>query len=296
VGSHVARALASRQEWSVCALVRPSSDLALLQPILDRIHLERSDGSYAQLEAVLRRVRPDTVVHLASFAPSSAKPEQVEEVISANVSFGTALLAAMAQTGVSRFVNTGTFWEQMDGEARHKPVDLYAACKQAFQDILRFFEEAHGVKAVTLRLFGVYGPGDPRPKIFFLLKKSLGKETISLSPGWQELDLVYVDDVAEAYVKAVEYLAAKKDTNPEVFEIGSGNCLPLREIAKVYQECAGKILNIQWGGVPYRAREIMRSRADIRSAKEKLNWKPTHDLKSGISRMFREETTAAVPL
>lgn len=293
LGSRLVRAFAAEGKWKVCALLRPSSNADCLAPFLERIDVQRSSG-FHELVSVMKRVRPDVVVHLAACGSRDSGSDRPEDVLSANVTFGTLLLQAMSEAGVSRLVNTGTFWEQMDGNSVYRPLDLYAASKRAFQEIIRYYEDAHGLKAVTLRLFGVYGPHDPRAKFFSLFRKSLSEETpVALSPGGQELDLVYADDVVEAYAKAVDYVAAKEDSAPETFEIGSGACASLRAIAGIYEECAGRTLNVTWGGVPYRRREVMRSRADLSSAATRLGWEPRHDLRAGITKMLEAESQPA---
>jgi len=294
IGSRVAQALAARESWRVTALARPDSKTTLLGPVLGQISLERCDGTFQQLSEIFRRVKPDIIVHTAASNASLRNPERAGDIIAANVTFGAALLEAMVENGTTRFVNTGTFWEEMDGDGKFRPIDLYAASKRAFQNIMRFYEDAHGLHAVTLKLFGVYGPGDPRPKVFSLFKKSSSaKEPVAMSPGLQKMDLIYVDDVAEAYVKAVEYVECKKGSASETFDIGTGVATPLKEIARIYEACSGERLNILWGGIPYRAREAVDARADIAPAKEKLKWKPTHQLKSGISRLLNEEKVRA---
>ena len=68
--------------------------------------------------------------------------------------------------------------------ADYSPVDLYAASKRAFQALLRFYEEARGVRALTLRLHGTYGPGDRRGKVVELLIGALDDpQPLEMSPG-----------------------------------------------------------------------------------------------------------------
>ncbi len=297
VGSRVAAHFAEDPSFHVTVLVRPTSSTDLLKPVLAKISVELVGDGPASIETILKRAKPDVVVHLASSAPSATPNQSVKDVVSANILFGTELLQAMLTCGVKNFVNTGTFWEEMGGDGVYRPLDFYAATKRAFQNILRYYEDAHDFRAVTLKLFGVYGPRDPRPKVFALFKRATtSAEPIGLSPGKQELDLVYVDDVANAFIKAASYVAQKSSPITEVFEIGSGVCTPLQEIAKIYEQCSGAKLNVRWATVPYRPREVMRSCANIASAKEKLDWKPQHDLKSGISQMLKQETAASASL
>jgi nucleoside-diphosphate-sugar epimerase len=220
----------------------------------------------------------------------SHRLDQVKELITANILFGTLLADAMVRNEVRALVNTGSFWEHMDGTDDYRPVNLYAATKRAFQDILKYYEDADGLHHVTLKLYGVYGPHDSRSKIFSLFRKSMtSAEPLKLSPGRQVIDLVYIDDVVSAYEKAIEYVYKDEAAGSATVSIGSGVGLSLHEIAKVYEDCVGHPLNIKWGGRSYRPREVMRSVADLEPAWRILGWKPSIDLKSGILHMLKEE-------
>ena len=96
-------------------------------------------------------------------------------MVTANVGFGTALAEAVSQAGDCTFVNTGTVWQHYDARP-YSPVSLYAAMKQAFTDVLRFYQEVAGLPVVTLELTDTYGPGDPRPKLLPILFKRRARE------------------------------------------------------------------------------------------------------------------------
>ena len=188
-------------------------------------------------------------------------------------------------------VNTGSFWEQMKSGQDNIPVNLYAASKICFENILRYYADAKNLRFITLKLFGVYGPNGPRGKIFSLLKKSLTiKKPVLLSPGKQVIDLIYINDVVDAYEKAIQYVYKKDNSKPELFFIGSGRGLKLRNIGRIFERCAGGSLNVKWGGRPYRTREIMYSKADNRLTKKRLKWKPKFNLKDGINDMLKKES------
>ncbi len=284
IGGHLVRRLAARPGFEVTALVRAPRRFP--RPIKTAV----VDGGGERLDAILRKSKPDVVVHLASLFLSAHAPEQVEPLIRANILFGTRLLEAMTANGVSRLVNTGTSWEHMDGAREYRPVCLYAATKRAFEDILAFYEDAKGLRAVTLKLFDTYGPNDARPKLFAAFKKAMSApEPVPFSPGGQTLDLCHVDDVVRAYEKAIAHVVRKKDARHENIPIGLGAGTPLREVASLFEECAGGRLNIAWGARPYREREVMRSAADLRPAREVLGWQPRLDLKSGLKSMVKRD-------
>jgi nucleoside-diphosphate-sugar epimerase len=144
--------------------------LALLEPLLSSITVHEFDGASSTMDEIVKRSNPDVVFHLASLFLSQHRPENVEPLIQSNLLFSTQLVEAMVNNGCKLLVNTGTSWQHFE-DAHYSPVNLYAATKQAFEVILDYYVEAKGLALISLALFDTYGPGDPRPKLFSLLRK-----------------------------------------------------------------------------------------------------------------------------
>jgi nucleoside-diphosphate-sugar epimerase len=205
IGSHLARRLV-KDGWAVHAVVRSSSKRDLIHDIEHAIHFHIYDGTIDSMQGILAESRPDTIFHLASLFLSQHQPRDITALIQSNITFGTHLVEAAVVNGCFQFINTGTSWQHYENED-YNPVNLYAATKQAFEDILKYYVEAHGVKVITLKLFDTYGPDDPRPKLMNLLKRAAETgETLEMSPGEQLIDLVHVDDVVEAFCTAQELI------------------------------------------------------------------------------------------
>lgn len=256
IGSRLVRGLL-RDGWQVDALVRPTSTLVRLSGVDKEIGLLLFDGKTTTMLELVVNSSPDVVFHAASLFVSEHQPEQIESLIRSNVLLGTQLLEAMAKAGCKYLVNTSTSWEHYENKD-YSPVNLYAATKRAFQDILQFYVEANGIRAITLKLFDTYGPDDPRPKLInLLLQAAATGEPLSLSPGEQKLNLVHVDDVVAAYSIAAQRLLEGRVHGHEVYGVGGGRPISLRQLVTLVEQVSGKKLNIKWGGRPYRKREVM---------------------------------------
>lgn len=291
LGSRLVKRLVAQGGYDVSILVRSTSDLSILGSARDRVAVHVCEGDDDSLSAVLMASRPEAVVHMASLFLSQHTAQDVVPLIHANVQFGACLLEAMMRHGVRCFVNTGTGWETMDGPPDYRPVCLYAATKRAFEDILRFYEDAHDLRAVTLKLYDTYGPDDPRPKLFTVLERSLSAETpIPFSPGDQLLDLTHVDDVTDAFERAIRHVLKKPESRHEDIAIGSGHGTSLKDVVRLFEVATGQKANISWGGRPYRPREVMRAEADIREAKRVLGWIPSIGLMEGLKQAFGRVT------
>ncbi|HEY8666524.1 MAG TPA: NAD-dependent epimerase/dehydratase family protein [Tepidisphaeraceae bacterium] len=280
IGSHLARKLVEGK-WTVHVLARPNSSLALIESLRDRIIIEIHDGTIESLARIVETARPEIVFHLASLFLSQHRGTDILPLVQANVGFGTQLLEAMAQNNCGRFINTGTAWQHYENRD-YSPVNLYAATKQAFEAIVQYYVEAHGLQAVTLELCDTYGPGDPRKKLLKLLREaSRSGEFLPMSPGEQEIDLVHVDDVVEAYMLAAEQVLSEATSGHRRYTVSSGSPLKLRELVRKYEQVTGRQLRIEFGARPYRDREVMRP---WERGQRIPGWEPKTELADGIRR------------
>jgi nucleoside-diphosphate-sugar epimerase len=282
VGSHLIQRLL-RDGCRVEVLVRDTGKAAHTLPALPKQAIRPYDGTLESLIKALRESRPEVVYHLASYFVAEHRSVDVDLLVESNIRFGTQLLEAMTQTGIRCFVNTGTAWQHfLDDE--YNPVCLYAASKQAFEDMLYFYVVTNSIDAITLRLFDTYGPGDSRPKLFpALLRAVRSGEVLRMSPGEQLLDLVYIDDVVDAYVRGYECLRAHHARTVPSFSVSSGAPVTLRQVVSLMAELASGKPNVEWGARPYRAREVMRPWAGGRAIP---GWAPRVGLRDGIKRVL----------
>jgi nucleoside-diphosphate-sugar epimerase len=285
VGSHLVRGLLEAG-WDVSVIVRERSKLDMLSDAYQRITVYKYKGDINQLTEAMIEYKPSVVFHVASLFLSSHKPEQINALIESNILFGTQLLEAMVAADVKYLINTSTSWEHYENK-EYSPVNLYAATKRAFQDIMQFYIEAKGIKAITLKLFDTYGADDPRPKLLNLLMciAETG-EKLAMSPGEQEIDLVHIDDVIQAYLIAAQRLLDGDVVSHEIYGVGTGQPLTLKELTAMIEKKTGKTLNIKWGGRPYREREVMNLPQKL---KPLAGWKPTIFLPQYLEeRMIKE--------
>lgn len=281
VGSQLVQKLIRGGE-EVSVIVRKGSDLKKLQPFSASLKFFEHDGTSQALTEILKKAQPEIVFHLASRVQVEHKTEDVRPLIESNILFGTQLLESIVQNGVRFFINIGSYWQHYQGQG-YNPVNLYAATKQAFQDLIHFYKEAYGLHAVTLKLFDVYGPDDPRNKIFQQLEHACrtGKE-LPVSGGEQLLDLVYIDDVIGAMGHAAKLLKAMPAASlQDSYAVSSLIRTPLKEVVTLYEKVTGKEVPVVWGARPYQKREVM----EPWQGTSLPGWEPQTNLELGISKM-----------
>ena len=280
VGYHLAAALLGHGR-EVHLVVRSDSSLQRLADLSGSPIIHTHDGTTAQFVRIIEQSAPQTVFHLASLFLAEHQPHDLERLIQSNILFGMQLLEAAVGCGVPFLVNTGTSWQHYE-QIDYRAVCLYAATKQAFEDILRFYTDAYPLRALTLKLFDTYGPHDPRYKLFALLRKaSQSGETLAMSPGEQKLDLVYIDDVVQAFIHAEHLLQSSRRDVADSYAVSSQTHVSLRDVVALYARVTGWQPQIEWGMRPYRKREVMTPW----QAENVPGWEPTIDLETGIRHM-----------
>jgi nucleoside-diphosphate-sugar epimerase len=78
-----------------------------------------------------------------------------------------------------------------------------------------------------------------------------------MSPGEQLIDILFITDIVAGFKHLAMLLSAGEDLEAE-YVLSSGRQIPLKELASIYQDVSGCALKIEWGGLPYRKREVMK--------------------------------------
>ena len=277
--SHLAEHLLN-EGHELHAIVRKSSKInELSENLQNNVKFHVYDENHSIMDLMCKDGKPDIIYHLASLYLPSHGYEDIENLIESNITFGTEILDAMRVNDITNFVNTGSFAQHYKDE-EYSPVNLYSATKQCFEDILKLYIEVYNIKVISLHLFDTYGSGDKRRKIFNLFKE-IGEsgETLAMSPGEQLINMTHVDDVVDAFMLAGKYLYEGKYEFCGTYGVSSSNPLKLRDLATIFEKVSGKKLNIEWGGRPYREREIM---IPWTSYKTLPGWQPKISLEEGI--------------
>lgn len=249
-------------------------------------HVHSSD-----LDALIA-FNPDMVLHLATITTAANNTEIIHPMIAANIEFGVLLLDALQKCDNFKFfVNTGSFAEYRFGSDHFDSAYLYAATKTAFRAFVTYYAGlGKGFKYITAVPYSVYGGTMTVKRLFDYMAESLDAPTpVDMTAGEQVLDFIHVNDVAGFFVYAVshvdEFLAL--DQNSTEFHLGTGKGTSIREVAALMEEISGKKCNINWGGRPYRERDIMKAVAPV--SHNPTSWRTKISIQDGISMMICKE-------
>ncbi|WP_372713633.1 NAD-dependent epimerase/dehydratase family protein [Ilyobacter sp.] len=281
VGSNLSRELLKRG-WEVSIISKKEFGYRNIEDIRDKVNILEYDGDIFKLIDFFKAQNADVVFHLASAIIDEHNITDVDILMDSNIKFGAQVLEAMKESDTKLIVNTGTSWQHYNNE-EYNPVCLYAATKESFEKIMEYYIQGEDVRAITLKLFDNYGESDTRPKLINLLNEFSKNETVlDLSPGEQVIDLVHVDDVVDAFIKAYEYLAENSKVKYEKYAVSSGRVIKLKELISIYENITGNKLSVNWGGRAYRKREVMNPWRDF---KKLPNWECTISIEEGLRRM-----------
>jgi nucleoside-diphosphate-sugar epimerase len=264
IGAHLVPSLL-KFGHEVAILKRKDSGLKELVTIQDMIQVFISDA-YNDIFFAVREFSPNVIVHLATLYVNQHKPEQIMDLVKSNILFGTHVIEAMTKNGVSKFLNIGTRWQHLKNK-RYNPANLYSATKEAFKDILIYYE-TKGIKHKTLELGDTYGLGDTRKKIMELLITACQrKEKIDLTSGEQLLDLIAVDDISTFIVEHI--------TSPVFFDNKtlsiSGTVIKLHDLGMMIEQEFKTERLFNWGGKSYRENEVMEPPSYYKKIRLNLN-------------------------
>lgn len=284
LGAHVAAGAGGRG-LNVRAALRAASDRTRLDRLatgVDIVDLDLADRA-ADLDRALAGV--DAVIHCAAYGVDYRQSD-FATALEINVSATMRLAQATADAGV-RFVHVGTSYEYgtEDGtlteDRRLAPTGIYGVTKAAASLALQDLARRTGAPIAVVRPFSMYGPLEGGHKFVpMVMEASREGRAVELTPGHQERDYLYVDDVVSA---CLDLIAADPFPAGEIFNICSGKGVSLRDLAGAAVAAAGGDAGVlHWGAKPYRPAESMRVVGDADKITRAIGWRATTTLQQGM--------------
>ena len=219
----------------------------------------------------------EVVFHLAGIADPKVCEENPEEAFLINSYGSLNVVEACRRDGVERMLLSSSAhvygipkYTPIDEKHPLVPVSAYGRSKVAAEHICK----AYG--ATILRFFNIYGPGQRGNYLIPTILSNLKNEKLELRNLDSERDFVYVDDVIDAMLLAVDF-------PQECFNIGSGRSYTPKQIAETLFRISGKQPKLVSLGKADMARRMF---ANIEKAKEMLKWEPRVNLEEGLRRTY----------
>jgi UDP-glucose-4-epimerase GalE len=301
IGSHTVRAL--RDEGSD-VVVLDSLEYGHREAVLDA-PLEVGDIADADLvRRVVDRHGVDAVVHFAGYKAAGESMEVPERYFDNNVARTARLLDTLQSCGVDRVVFSSSC--SVYGSPSALPVDEshptgpespYAESKLLVERMLRWFDECHGMRSVSLRYFNAAGAsfdariGEDSPKPLNLVPlamlAALGKipalavygTDYDTRDGTCIRDYIHVDDLADAHVRALRHLERGGETR--ALNVGTGRGSTVLEVIEGAKAVSGVDFPVELA--PRRPGDPSAVWADNTLVRAVLGWEARHDLDAILS-------------
>ncbi len=292
IGSHTVKYFAEQNE-EVIVVDNLQSGHKKSITVDNFYHIDVRDKK--SLDKVFKRHQIDAVIHFAANSLVGESMEKPYEYYHNNVYGMMCLLDVMRENGVNKIVFSST--AAVYGEPRNipmleeddtNPTNTYGETKLAMEKMMKWFDQAYGVKYVSLRYFNAAGAHEsgtigeahnPETHLIpLILQVPLGKrekififgDDYPTKDGTCIRDYIHVMDLASAHYLALQYL--KEDNSSDIFNLGSGSGYSVKEVIETARKVTGH-------AVPAEVKEkragdpaVLIASSD--KAKSVLGWKP----------------------
>jgi nucleoside-diphosphate-sugar epimerase len=280
IGSHVVAALREAEHETIILDINGDCDYQV--NICNTVEVERA----------FRESQPKVVFHIAAIADARYALNDPVKAVQINLGGTVAVLEAARRAGVKRVILASTCWVAnamgsgiLDESSPFNAVGgehVYTTTKIASEMMAHDFHSLYGLNFTILRYGIPYGPGMWAGLVLrnWLDKASAGEPLVVYGDGSASRRFLYVKDLAQAHVLALQEVAKNQTYNLEGMR-----AITVRELADVFQRVWGPI-EIEYRPEPSRIGEFQYMRKIISNAKAyvELGWEPTTDLEDGIKK------------
>jgi nucleoside-diphosphate-sugar epimerase len=238
--------------------------------------------------AAIERFRPDVIVHCAMTSGHPHTPAANQEMLRTGVLGTASVVDAAVRYGRARLVHAGSFLVYAPSEAPlheslpHGATTLRGVAKAGAELVVQQAVASRSLDALILRIFSVYGPGEPAYRFLPTLVRSLCDDTPMPLLPWPRRDFVHVDDVVSAMVMAMRVAAP----SGSIFNVGSGTARSNAEVVGIAELVTGRRLRTTGASVesPVDSKLWV---ADLTRTTGVLGWSPTITLDQGLASWYR---------
>ncbi len=256
------------------------------------------------MERSFAEFKPEIVIHLAAQAGVRYSLDQPRKYISSNIMGFMNILEGCRHHDVKHlvFASSSSVYGAnkkvpfSENDNVDHPVSLYAATKKSNELMAHSYAHLYDLPCTGLRFFTVYGPwGRPDMAYFKFANKIMKGEPIDVyNHGDMKRDFTYIDDIVDGIIKSSISIPRNIATTVEdkvdgtksnapyrIYNIGNNNPENLMDMIGLLEEALGKKAEINM--LPMQPGDVYSTYADIEQLNQSVGFKPSTDLKDGIS-------------
>ncbi len=311
IGSHCVREL---KERNIDVVVYDNLSTGHVESIAEGVPFIKGDIFDVELlRSTIRKYNVDSVIHFAAYSLVGESMSNPAKYYHNNVAGTLSLLDAMTKEGVKYLVfssSAATYGDTGEGliteESPQRPTSVYGQTKLMMEQFMQDYDKAYGLKYVALRYFnaaGAHASGEigeahnPETHLIpIILQVANGTrdhigifdEDYPTPDGTCIRDYIHITDLADAHIRALDYLkAGGRSTH---YNLGNGNGFSVKEVIDVTERVTG--IKIKRAIEPRRPGDPATLVASSEKIKRELGWKPRYDsLESIISSAWKWHST-----
>lgn len=308
IGSHLVMALLKKGEDVIVFDSLEIGHQETIDTLKDYGNLKFIKGNLKNLDEIRGAFlgnKISAVVHFAAYSQVAESVKNPQKYYYNNV-YGTLnLLNAMLEFGVKQIVFSSTAatygepeYTPIDEKHPQIPINPYGNTKLMIEKIMDDYDKAYGLKSVRLRYFNAAGASsdskigewhEPETHLIPNVLNADGSKTFKMfgddydtKDGTCVRDYINVEDLADAHIKALEYLADGGQTN--YFNLGTNSGNSVKEVFDICEKVMGEKIPLEV--CPRREGDPAVLIADNTKAKEVLHWNPQRDLQYSVETAF----------
>jgi UDP-glucose 4-epimerase len=239
------------------------------------------------VSAIFKKEKPDVVIHNA--AQIDVRISVADPFFDAKINILGAIniLDSCVKTKVKKIIfasSGGTIYGECATSAPNEksqinPLSPYGIAKNSTENYIKFYSAIYDLDYAILRYSNVYGPrqdsyGESGVIAIFVAKMLYNKDVNIFGDGKQMRDYVYVSDVVNANLKALN-----KGKN-QIINIGTSKAISVNKLAEIIANATGYSKKVVYK--PKREGELFKSFLNIDKAKKVLDWMPKTCIEKGI--------------
>lgn len=249
--------------------------------------------NYDELHKKLFKKKITTLVHLAAQPGVRISIKKPHNTLSQNLISFSNIIEIARCFKIKRFLYASSSsiygdakkFPFSENDKQNSPVSVYGATKLCNEIIAESYVKNFKIKAIGLRFFTVYGPfGRPDMAYYSFMNDLIKNREITVfNEGDMLRDFTYVDDIVDGIKKFISY---KKKYNHLVVNLGKGKPDKLFDLINNIENFSNRNFKIKFTKTIPNG-DIKKTFANIKKAKNLINWKPNTNLKQGITKFVK---------
>lgn len=256
------------------------------------LSVSSKDGDIAEVETLTKfsQEKISHIIHLAAktFVPDSLANPQLfyrTNVLGTTNVLEFCRVNRIPLTYVSAYIYGHCDSLPISENVKVQPSNPYAMTKWLAEQICSFYANNYDLPITTIRPFNVYGIGQDQN---FLIPKVISQvvsdsNEILVNDLMPKRDYIFLDDLITALIATLN-----KSDGYNVYNIGSGISISVKEVIDIIQDIAGTHKNVSCSRIA-RINELQNVVADITKAKSNFGWHPKYTFREGIEIILKSE-------